>query len=79
VTTGKKFSDLREEILIAKVRELFVLQPELAIKEVSFAVGHRSARSFARAVRRACGFSPEEFRSRVTQEIVVPQDISVTL
>jgi AraC-like DNA-binding protein len=77
--TGKTFSNLRQAILMAKVKELFVSQPQLAIKEVSFSVGYRSARSFARAVRRACGFSPEAFRSRVTRELVVPQDSSVSL
>jgi AraC-like DNA-binding protein len=78
-TAGKKFSELRAEILVAKVKELFVLQPQLAIKEVSFAVGYRSARSFSRAVKRACGFSPEEFRSRVTQELVIAQDTHVAI
>lgn len=63
VKTGKGFSNLREEMLLAKVRNLFMSQPAWAIKEVSFAVGYRSARSFARAIKRACGSSPEELRS----------------
>jgi AraC-like DNA-binding protein len=63
VKTGKGFTNLRKEMLLAKVRNLFMSQPAWAIKEVSFAVGYRSARSFARAIKRACGSSPEELRS----------------
>jgi AraC-like DNA-binding protein len=62
---GKSYSALRQEILVAKTRQLFAEYPSLAIKEVSFAVGFVSARSFARAIRRACGVSPEDLRSCV--------------
>jgi|SRR5580704_16413827 AraC-like DNA-binding protein len=64
---GKPFSALQEESLMKMVRQLFVSQPGLAIKEVSFSVGFCSPRSFARAVKRACGLSPEELRSCVTR------------
>lgn len=64
---GKAFSGLREEILMERVTQLLLSQPGWAIKEVSFAVGFRSPRSFARAVRRACGFSPEDLRSCLTR------------
>ena len=74
VKTGKGFSDLREELLLAKVRNLFISQPAWAIKEVSFAVGYRSARSFARAIKRACGSSPEELRSHAACGFIVAQD-----
>jgi transcriptional regulator GlxA family with amidase domain len=66
VRAGKSYSALRQEILVAKTRQLFAENPSLAIKEVSFAVGFVSARSFARAIRRACGLSPEDLRSCVT-------------
>ena len=74
VKTGKGFIDLREEMLVAKVRNLFISHPAWAIKEVSFAVGYRSARSFARAIKRACGSSPEELRSHAAQEFIVSQN-----
>src|SRR5258708_35823373 len=63
VRAAKSYRALRQEILVAKTRQLFADEPSLAIKEVSFAVGFVSARSFARAIRRACGLSPEDLRS----------------
>jgi AraC-like DNA-binding protein len=63
--TGKSFSALREEILMSSVKDLFLSRPELAIKEISFALGFNSPRSFARVVKRACGLSPHEFRSQL--------------
>jgi transcriptional regulator GlxA family with amidase domain len=65
VHDGKTYRTLRDQILVAKTRQLFATEPSLAIKEVSFAVGFVSARSFARAIRRACGLSPEALRSCV--------------
>jgi transcriptional regulator GlxA family with amidase domain len=62
---GKSYNALRQEILVAKTRQLFAEDPSLAIKEVSFAVGFVSARSFARAIRRASGLTPEDLRSCV--------------
>jgi AraC-like DNA-binding protein len=63
VRAAKSYRALRQEILVAKTRQLFADKPSVAIKEVSFAVGFVSARSFARAIRRACGLSPEGLRS----------------
>jgi AraC-like DNA-binding protein len=65
VRAGKSYRTLREEILVAKTRQLFADYPSLAIKEVSFTVGFLSARSFARAIKRACGLSPKDLRSCV--------------
>jgi AraC-like DNA-binding protein len=65
VRAAKSYRALRQEILVAKTRQLFVDKPSLAIKEVSFAIGFVSARSFARAIRRACGLSPKDLRSCV--------------
>lgn len=64
----KSYSDLRREILVVKTIELFSVQACLAIKQVSFAVGFASPRSFARAIRKATGMSPEDLRSRVRAE-----------
>jgi len=69
-STGETFRRLREEILLTKVRSLFASQPTLAIKELGFEVGFKSARSFARAIKRASGSSPEELRFRVARELL---------
>ena len=66
--TGKSFRDLREGILIARVRTLCLSGPSLAIKELSFKLGYQSARSFARAVRRASGVSPQQLRMSLIQD-----------
>lgn len=68
--TGKKFRALRQELLVARVKNLFVSTPNAAIKKVALDVGYRSPRSFARAVRRACGVSPEQLRTRIAVERV---------
>jgi AraC-like DNA-binding protein len=66
--TGKPYSSLRQRILMARVTMLFLQEPHLVIKEISFAVGFTSASAFARAVKRACGLSPKNLRSRVSQD-----------
>ena len=62
---GKSLRELRKELLIARVVYLLASQPGFAIKEVSFAIGFRSPRSFARSVKRICGFSPGQLRCLV--------------
>lgn len=69
--TGKRFRELREEILLARVASLLMAKPGMAIKELSFETGYSSPRSFARAVRRACGLSPEQLRARYAHEHVL--------
>ena len=68
MSAGKTFRDLREEILISSVKTLFLTKPNLTIRALSFVVGYESPRSFARAIRRACGISPEELRSSTGKE-----------
>lgn len=63
--TGRGFRDLQQEIMLEKTRDILLSQPGLAIKEVSFAMGYKSARSFARAIKRASGISPNQFRSKI--------------
>ena len=63
--TGKKFGELRKEMLLKRVESLLTSAPNIAIKAVSFEAGYRSPRAFARAVRRACGISPKQLRSRI--------------
>jgi AraC-like DNA-binding protein len=60
--SGKKFRELREQLLLTRFREAFAAEPSTVIKELSSEFGYRSPRSFARAVRRACGLPPEELR-----------------
>ena len=69
-TTGKTLRRLREDVLLARVKYLFIARPASAIKELSFDLGYKSSRSFSRAVRRACGFSPEQIRSQVTDAFI---------
>lgn len=69
-TTGKTLRQLREEILLARVKYLFIARPASAIKELSFDLGFKSSRSFSRAVRRASGTSPEKLRSQVTEGFI---------
>jgi AraC-like DNA-binding protein len=66
--TGKTFRVVREEILMLNVKQLLLSQPGLAIKEVSFAAGFTSPRSFGRTVKRASGLCPEELRSLLARD-----------
>ena len=62
------FRKYREKLLLLKVRELLNSSPVLTIKEISIMLGYSSSRSLARAVRRACGVSPVEFRSWIKKD-----------
>ena len=68
--TGRKFSDLRDEALLERVKSLLISAPNTPTKELAFEAGYRSASAFARAVRRACGISPKELRSRVARKLL---------
>lgn len=76
LANGKSFRGVREEIFLTRVKSLFISEPSLAIKALSFSVGYESPRSFGRAVRRACGFSPEELRSLVAEEVLGMREIA---
>lgn len=67
---GKKFADVRDEVLLARVESLLASAPSILIKEIASKVGYRSPRAFARAIRRACGASPEQLRTSVARELV---------
>jgi AraC-like DNA-binding protein len=71
--TGRKFMELRDGILRARVKDLYLSGSPMSIKELSFSLGYKSARSFARAIRRACGLSPEELRITFAKEESVLQ------
>jgi AraC-like DNA-binding protein len=75
VSTGRTFKRLREEIFLAHVRHHFGSKPTLSIKELSFCMGFKSASSFARVIRRTCGFTPEELRSHIAREVITAQSL----
>ena len=64
-SAGKTFRNLRNDILIIRVKTCFSSQPEIAIKEISFDFGFKSASSFSRAIKRMSGLSPEGLRSLI--------------
>ena len=65
VVTGKKFRILKDEFLLKMVKTLLASGPNMTIRKRSLEVGYKTSRSFARAVRRASGFSPQELRLRL--------------
>ncbi len=75
--TGRTFRDFREEMLVERVKNLLESHPTRTIKEVSFDLGYKSPRSFARAIKRACGSSPAELRSRIICHILQAQKHSI--
>jgi AraC-like DNA-binding protein len=77
--TKKTFRQLREELLVERARTLFSSQPTLAIKEVSFDLGYKSPRSFARAIKRASGSSPHELRSRPDCELFRAENLYLSI
>jgi AraC-like DNA-binding protein len=79
VSTGGTFKLLRNEILLAQVRLHFAAKPTVSIKEVSFAVGFKSASSFARTIKRAFGFSPADLRSLIARELLAVQSVDRSL
>ena len=70
MTTGKTFRELRNELLVERANSLLESHPARGIKELAFELGYKSSRSFARAIRRACGCSPSELRSRVMRRLL---------
>ncbi len=68
IATGKAFRNLRKEILVDRVKSILASDPTMSVKELSFAIGFRSASSFSRAMKRACGSCPDKLRSRAVRE-----------
>jgi transcriptional regulator GlxA family with amidase domain len=66
--TGKTFREVRKEILLDHVNCILAANPAISVKELSFAVGFKSASSFSRAIKRACGSCPKELRSHTVRE-----------
>src|SRR5207248_11643247 len=68
--TDKTFRDLRGEILLARIKHLLASAPNSTIRKLSLKAGYRSPRAFARAVRRTCGVSPQQLRTRIARELL---------
>jgi AraC-like DNA-binding protein len=65
-TTFRRF---RQDLLLESVGRALQARPGLAIKEVAFSSGFKSAQSFTRAIKRASGLSPAQLRSRFAKNL----------
>jgi len=70
IITGKTFRELRDQLLAERVTSLLNSHPARGIKELSFELGYKSPRSFARAIKRACGSSPGQLRSWIISQLL---------
>lgn len=68
---GKCFKKVQRELLISVVTDYFLREPTLTVKELSYNIGYTSARSFARAIKQACGKSPSKLRATITEGFCV--------
>ena len=59
--TGLNFVDYLARVRVAKAMEL-LLNKNLRVSEIAFAVGFQSLSQFNRVFKRICGESPTEFR-----------------
>jgi len=75
-TKGKGFRDFRQEILMTRLRNLLLSRPDWTIKQISLELGYTCPQSFSRAVKRACGVSPCELRSKVAKTFARSRDVS---
>jgi two-component system response regulator YesN len=62
VVDGRRFRDLRNELLLRRAKALLSADAALSIKEVAYLLGYRSPQAFARFVRRVSGYSPSGLR-----------------
>lgn len=70
VATGKTLRDLRQDLLLTKIKKLLVSTDNTTIRKVSLEAGYQSPSSFARAVRRICGVTPRQLRTRIGEELL---------
>jgi transcriptional regulator GlxA family with amidase domain len=59
---GRSFRSLRREIAFEQARDKLRSLPNQSIKEISFALGYNSPRTFSRFIRGVCGKPPNELR-----------------
>jgi AraC-like DNA-binding protein len=62
VCVGQPFRSLRDEYRFRAIAALVAERPPLLVKEIAFALGFSTARSFARWTRRVDGRAPRELR-----------------
>jgi AraC-like DNA-binding protein len=70
MSTGKTFRELRDELRVERVKTALESHPTRAIKALSSELGYKSPRSFARAIKRACGSPPAKLRSQIICQLV---------
>jgi AraC family transcriptional regulator len=63
--TGQSWAELQKQHLLRSCEQALRTGGGKSIKEIAFAVGFTSPRSFSRFVRRARGCSPSELRQRL--------------
>ena len=66
--SGLTFREFRGRVIAARICTLLLKDPSASVKELAFANGYKSPRSFARAVRRTCGKSPHELRASLMED-----------
>lgn len=64
--SGQGFREFQKQQLLCRAIEILDRQAALSIKELSFAMGYKSPRSFSRAIKRTCGLCPGELRSLIS-------------
>ena len=78
MTGGVKFDNFKDDILVARLTRLFLARHISPLEEISLALGYKSSRTFARAVRRACGVPPAQFRKRIVSQATAQKALSAT-
>jgi AraC-like DNA-binding protein len=63
--SSNSFKHMQREVLLNVVRDQILQHPTITIKELSFGLGYKSPRTFARSVRSASGMSPLALRSNL--------------
>lgn len=69
IATGKTFRRFREGIVLESAITRLLSSPTSNIKQISVDLGFKSPSSFARAIKRTCGLSPEQLRSGPAREL----------
>lgn len=60
--SGESFRSFRRGIAFEIARDRLISCPDLSIKEVAYALGFRSSRTFSRFIRDTCGYTPIQLR-----------------
>jgi AraC-like DNA-binding protein len=63
LVTGDSFRNLRKSIVSSLAINQLAASPHKSIKEICFALGFGSTRTFSRTIKRVCGKPPRELRN----------------